>query len=76
MRIPSRVKALTKTSADQQGVDRLGMWTLGLGAVGVGLALLVYFAGGESIAASFALVAAAAIIGLVLRESERHSDID
>jgi hypothetical protein len=45
-----------------------------MGAIALSLALLVYFAGHDPVAAAFTLGAVATIISLVLREAARAPD--
>lgn len=54
-------------------VDRTGIWAATIGAIAVVLAAFVLIVEGNQVAATFVLVAVAAIIAVVLRESAQDS---
>jgi hypothetical protein len=70
------VKARAATEAASPAPDWVGLWALSLGAISVTLASLAYFIGGESVAASFFLVAAAAVIAVARRAGTEPHDLD
>jgi hypothetical protein len=69
-------RELARAHRSGSAFNWIGLWALVIGAVAIGLALLVYNADGDPVAASFVLIAIAAIIGVVLHESVQtgHSD--
>jgi hypothetical protein len=67
-------KSIAKTLSAERPVDCIGVWALALGAAAASIAGLIYFCGGEPVAASFVLIAAAMIIATVLREAARISE--
>jgi hypothetical protein len=69
MPIPLPAKTAIFSYADRWTVDWIGVWALILGALAISLATLIYVADRDPVAASFVLIAFAAIIGVVLRES-------
>jgi hypothetical protein len=69
-------KELVRARRSGWAFDWIGLWALVIGAVAVGLALLIYAADGDPVAASFVLIAVAAIIGVVLHESVQTSHSD
>lgn len=69
MPIPLPAKAAIFSHAERWTVDWIGGWALILGALAISLATLIYVADRDPVAASFVLIAFAAIIGVVLRES-------
>ena len=69
MPFPLSVKAAAIAHPERWSVDWIGIWALSLGAIAVSLAALIYLADRDPVAVSFVLVAFAAIIGVVLRES-------
>ena len=72
MPFPLSVKAAAITRAERWAIDWIGVWALTLGAIALSLAALIYFADRDPVAASFVLVAFAAILGVVLRESAQN----
>ena len=56
--------------------DWLGIWALTLGAIAIGLASFIYITDGDPVAASFVLIAVAAIIGVALRDAARAGQPD
>ena len=69
MPFPLSVKASVLPRAERRMIDWIDVWALTLGAIALSLAALVYVADRDPVAVSFVLVAFAAIIGVVLRES-------
>jgi hypothetical protein len=75
MPIPLPAKAARSASAERWTIDWIGIWALILGAIAVSLAMFIYIADRDPMAASFVFIAFAAIIGVVLRESvQRHEN--
>ena len=73
MPFPLSVKASVLPRPERRTIDWIDVWALTLGAIAFSLAGLVYFADRDPVAVSFVLVAFAAIIGVVLRESvQKH----
>lgn len=70
------VKARAKTEAVSPTPDWIGVWAVSLAAMSVTLASLAYFIGGEGVAASFFLVAAAAVIAVARRAGAEPHDLD
>jgi hypothetical protein len=68
MHIPVRRKARALVRRDEENADWLGVCALALGAASV----TIYFVGEDAIAATFALLVAAAIVAVVLRETMRR----
>jgi TRAP-type C4-dicarboxylate transport system permease large subunit len=66
------IKALASTPAERWTIDWLAIWALFLGVVALSVASYVYFADEAPVAAAFVLVAYAAIIGVVLRETTQR----
>jgi RsiW-degrading membrane proteinase PrsW (M82 family) len=69
MPFPLSVKTGVIARAERWTIDWVGVWALAFGAIALSLAVLIYFADRDPVAVSFVLVAFAAIIGVVLRES-------
>ena len=69
MPFPLPVKAAILSQSARWTIDWIDVWALTLGAIALSLAALIYFADHDPVAVSFVLVAFAAIIGVVLRES-------
>ena len=65
------VKMPAGTNSDQRTRDWIALGALSIGAVPLGLASLLYFAGRAPLAATLILLAVALIIGLVLRDLVR-----
>ena len=61
-------------AAERWTIDWIGIWALILGAIAVSLAMFIYIADREPMAASFVFIAFAAIIGVVLRKSAQRHD--
>jgi hypothetical protein len=74
MPFPLSVKAGVLPRPERRMVDWIDVWALTLGAIALSLAALVYFADRDPVAVSFVLVAFAAIIGVVLRESVQNRE--
>jgi membrane protein YdbS with pleckstrin-like domain len=66
MRTPLRAKVLAQKRSERYAIDPIAVWSISFGAVAVIFASLVYFEGSDKFAASFVLVAAAAIIAVIL----------
>lgn len=69
MPFPRSIKAAAIMRPQRWTTDLIGVWALSLGMIAVSLAALIYYADQDPVAASFVLIAFAAIIGVVLRES-------
>jgi hypothetical protein len=69
MPFPLSVKSAAVARPARWAIDWIDVWALTLGAIALSLAALIYFADHDPVAVSFVLVAFAAIIGVVLRES-------
>jgi hypothetical protein len=69
MPFPLSMKAVAIAHPERWNIDWIGVWAFTLGAIALSLATLIYFADRDPVAVSFVLVAFAAIIGVVLRES-------
>ena len=69
MLFPLPVKVAIWSQPERWTIDWIDVWALALGAIALSLAALIYFADRDPVAVSFVLVAFAAIIGVVLRES-------
>jgi hypothetical protein len=69
MPIPLPAKAAILSRAERWTIDWIGVWAFVLGVLAISLATLIYAADGDPVAASFVLIAFAAIIGVGLRES-------
>lgn len=69
MPFPRSVKVAAIARPERWTIDWIGVWALSLGAIALSLAAIIYFADRDPVAVSFVLVAFAAIIGVVLRES-------
>jgi hypothetical protein len=75
MPFPLAIKAATLSArAERWTIDLIGIWAFSLGILALSLAGLIYFADRDPIAASFVLIAFAAIIGVVLRESVQQRE--
>jgi hypothetical protein len=74
MPFPLSVKAGVLPRPERRMVDWIDVWALTLGAIALSLAALFYFADRDPVAVSFVLVAFAAIIGVVLRESAQNRE--
>ena len=70
------VKAAVLPRSERWTIDWIDVWALALGAIALSLAALIYFADRDPVAVSFVLVAFAAIIGVVLRESVQKREQD
>jgi hypothetical protein len=76
MPFPQSVKAAVLPRSERWTIDWIDVWAFSLGAIALSLAALIYFADRDPVAVSFVLVAFAAIIGVVLRESVRKREQD
>ena len=76
MPFPRSIKATAIMRPQRWTTDLIGVWAFSLGAIAISLAALIYYADGEPVAASFVLIAFAAIIGVVLRESVQKREQD
>jgi len=76
MPFPQSVKAVVLPRSERWTIDLIDVWAFSLGAIALSLAALIYFADRDPVAVSFVLVAFAAIIGVVLRESVRKREQD
>ncbi len=70
------IKFAAQPQPNQWTFDWIGVWAICLGVGAVALALFVCFGGRDPGAASFILVAAAALIALFLREAAQQSHLD
>jgi len=52
-----------------ESTEWVGLWSLSLGLAAVAVATIVYFAGRDSVGASFILFGTAAMVALVMRAS-------
>ena len=69
MPFPLSVKSAAVARPGRWTIDWIDVWALTLGAIALSLAALIYFADHDPVAVSFVLIAFAAIIGVLLRES-------
>jgi hypothetical protein len=69
MPFPLSIKSTAVARPSRWTIDWIDVWALTLGAIALSLAALIYFADHDPVAVSFVLIAFAAIIGVVLRES-------
>ena len=69
MPFPLSAKAAILSRPERWSIDWIGIWALSLGAIALSLAALIYFADCDPLAAAFVLIAFAAILSVVLRES-------
>jgi len=76
MPFPLSVKASVLPRSERWTIEWIDVWALALGAIALSLAALIYFADRDPVAVSFVLVAFAAIIGVVLRESVQKREQD
>jgi hypothetical protein len=71
-----RPAPLAKARPQRFATDWLGIWALSQGVIAIGLAAFIYITDGDPVAASFVLIAVAAIIGVALRDAARADQAD
>jgi len=75
MPFPLSAKAAILSRPERRSTDWPGIWALSLGVIALSLAALVYFADRDPLAVAFVLIAFAAILGVVLRESAHTREL-